>query len=105
MVRIPQIADLGTAIRLYYDKQMLSNADIRKLFGDKHSSATIKRLKDLAMEKMHADNVCFWNSRMVDTETAFKAWGLDIASMERRYCKLKKFGFVGNGVIEEKGDS
>ena len=104
MVRIPQIADLGTAIRIYYEKQFLSNADILEIFGGKHSSATIKRLKDLAMEKMLADNICVWNARMVDTETAFKAWGLDIASMERRYSKLKKFGFVGCGAVSERGD-
>ena len=50
---------------------------------------------------MICDNVCFWNARMVDTETAFKAWGLDIANMEHRYAKLKKYGFVANDSAAE----
>ena len=53
---------------------------------------------------MICDNVCFWNARMVDTETAFKAWGLDIANMERRYAKLQKYGFVDSDLATERGN-
>ncbi len=101
MTNIPQIADLGIAVRMYYEKRMLSSKDILTLFGGKHSGATITRLKKMAEEKMICDNVCFWNARMVDTETAFKAWGLDIANMEHRYAKLKKYGFVANDSAAE----
>ena len=94
MINIPQIADIGVAVWIYYNKPLLSTKEIKILFGEKIGSNTITRLKDVAKEKMAEDNVCFWNSRMVDTETAFKAWGLDIASMERRYAKLQKYGFV-----------
>ena len=103
MVRIPQIADLGVAVRMYYEKQMLSSKDIQALFGGRHGSATIQRLKQLAKDKMIKDNVCEWNATMVDTETAFKAWGLDITSMERRYAKLQKYGFVAGASSAENG--
>ena len=32
MASIPQIADLGIAVRMYYEKQLLSAKDIRILF-------------------------------------------------------------------------
>ena len=100
-VRIPQIQDIGAAVRLFYEKPVLSNADIVMLFGKGHSSATICRLKKLAREKMIEEDVRIWNARMVDTETAFKAWGLDITSLERRYAKLKKYGFIDNHSAED----
>ncbi len=103
MARIPQIADLGVAVRMYYEKQMLSSKDILTLFGGKHGSATIQRLKNMAKDKMIEDNVCVWNAAMVDTETAFKAWGLDIANLERRYAKLQKYGFTGSEPAAEYG--
>ena len=104
MARIPQIADLGVAVRMYYEKKMLSSKDILTLFGGRRGSATIQRLKNMAKDKMVEDNVCVWNSAMVDTETAFKAWGLDIADMEFRYNKLKKYGFVDSGLASERGN-
>ena len=83
------------------EKQMLSSKDILTLFGGKHGSATIQRLKNMAKDKMVEDNICIWNAAMVDTETAFKAWGLDIANMERRYAKLQKYGFIANNSTAE----
>ena len=88
-VRIPQIVDLKTAIDLYYMRTALSNSDIETLFG-KHSSSTIAKLKKLAQDKMEEKSVISWNVICVNTEAAYKAWGLDIRDLEHRYKKLKQ---------------
>ena len=88
-VRIPQIHDLKSAIRLYYGRTELSSADIRELFGEL-STATISRLKRRAREQMVADNVPAWNAQNVNTASAFTAWGLNISDLENRYAKLRE---------------
>ncbi len=86
-VRIPQITDIETAIRLYYERIELTNADIRELFGSLGSN-TIAKLKKKARELMERENTPIWNAQSVNTEVAFKAWGLNITDLERRYKKL-----------------
>lgn len=88
-VRIPQITDLGAAIRLYYERIELSNTDIEILFG-KHSSSTVAGLKAMARDKMRENNIPCWNAQRVNTEAAYSAWGLSIDDLERRYQKLKQ---------------
>ncbi len=87
MVRIPQISSLETAIRIYYERTQLTNADIKQLFGAK-ANTTIVKLKEAAREVMRQENAPMWNATSVDTESAYKAWGLNIADLERRYRKL-----------------
>ena len=89
MVRIPQIQSLEIAIRIYYEKIELRNADIRELFGSL-GSKTICHLKQAAKGKMEENNVPSWDAQAVNTEAAFEAWGLDIADLEKRLNKLKK---------------
>ncbi len=86
-VRIPQLQNIETAIRLFYERIELSNSDIRELFGN-ISSQTIVKLKKKASEVSAEEKIIPWNSRYVNTEAAYKAWGLDIADLERRYKKL-----------------
>lgn len=90
-VRVPQITSLETAIRLYYERIELSNADIRELFG-KLANGTVKRLKDKAQEIMNERGTPVWNARHVNTEIAYEAWGLDITDLEHRLKKLKAMG-------------
>lgn len=87
-VRIPHIVDIRTAIRLYYERIELSNADIEILFG-KHSSSTVAKLKDLAKDYMVQHGIQAWNPLCVNTKAAYAAWGLDIDDLENRYMKLK----------------
>lgn len=89
-VRIPQVTSLFIAIKLYYERIELSNADIRSLFGNL-SSCTVAKLKDMARQKMIENNVPIWNAQRVNTEAAYEAWGLNIDDLERRYEKLKQF--------------
>lgn len=88
-VRIPTISSLQTAIKLYYERLELINKDITELFGDL-SSATISRLKKKAREQMAIDGVQSWTGYGVSTESAYRAWNLNIADLEKRYSKLKE---------------
>lgn len=89
-VRIPAVTDIGTAIRKYYEKTELANADIREIFGA-HSSATISKLKGLARQRMVEQGTPSWNENCVNTRNAYESWGLNIEDLERRYKKLKEF--------------
>ncbi|MGN0670031.1 MAG: hypothetical protein ACI4JZ_05730 [Oscillospiraceae bacterium] len=89
-VRIPQITSLETAIRLYYERNELSNKDIEVLFG-KMSSGTVWKLKQKALALMQERNTPVWNAQRVNTEVAYEAWGLDIDKLEYRWKKLKSF--------------
>ena len=88
-VRIPQVVDLEGAIKMYYRRIELSNADIETLFG-KHSSSTIAKLKKMAQNKMVENNVMSLNALYVNTAAAYEAWGLDINDLEHRFQKLKQ---------------
>ncbi len=88
-VRIPQITSIETALRLYYERIELSSSDIKELFG-KVSDCTVAKLKNRAREIMREENTPVWNARNVNTEAAYKAWGLEIESLERRFAKIRK---------------
>lgn len=92
-MRIPQILDLETAIKIYHERIELSNADIRKLFGQMGSNK-MSELKNIAREKMIQENAPIWNASYVRTECAYKAWGMDIKNLEYRYKKLKTMNLL-----------
>lgn len=87
-VRIPQIADVQTAVRIYYEKLELGNADIMELFPTA-SRSTAKKLKDLARIKMTEEGVPSFNPLSVNTRVAYIVWGLDVDDLERRLKKLR----------------
>ena len=93
MIRIPQITSLETAIKLYYENIEIGNQEIKVLFGP-IGSARVCKLKNLAKEKMLEENVPNWNALNVNTETAYKAWGLDIDDLVYRYNKLKELNLM-----------
>lgn len=88
-VRIPQITDVKTAIRLFYERIEIGNKDILTLFG-KMGENKVLRLKQVAKDQMHEDEVPSMNPVYVNTRAAYKAWGLDIKDLEDRYRHLKK---------------
>ena len=88
-VRIPMVTSIEKAIYIYYSRIEMGNKDITELFGDL-SSATISRLKQKAREQMAIDSVQSWTGYGVSTESAYRAWGLNIADLEKRYSKLKE---------------
>lgn len=93
-VNIPQIADLATAIRIYYSKLELDTLDIKTLFPTA-CEGTILKLKKKARELMAQNEVPVYGTYSVNTRTAYSAWGLDIIDLEKRLEKLKKFDMAG----------
>lgn len=90
-VRIPQVESIEKAIQIFYSRIEIGNKDVAELFG-RIGTARITKLKKLAKEQMDEDNVPNWNAAYVNTKAAYKAWGLDIDDLEKRYAKLKKLG-------------
>lgn len=93
VIRCPNIKDIDLAVRLYYETFELSSKDIRMIFGTK-STATEAKLKKMVRVEMAKTGKKPWNDSCVPTEAAFKAWGLDIADLERRRAKLMKLGVL-----------
>lgn len=93
MVRVPQIADIKTAIDIYYSHITLGNKEIRRLFG-KVGDLKVRGLKQAAMDEMLKQGLPVWDAYRVNTQTAYKTWGLDINDLEKRYAKLEKWGLV-----------
>lgn len=52
----------------------------------------LQRLKKAAEKVMDEEDVIRWSPNKINTKSAFKAWGLDIADLESRYKKLQKLG-------------
>lgn len=82
--------DIELAVKIYYEKISLKNADIKSLFGVT-SNKTVARYKSEVIEyfaegdinPVHRDNT-------LDTWRAFEAWGIDINELEKRLKKLQK---------------
>lgn len=96
-VRVPQVRDIETALRLYYERLELSNKDIKELFET--STGTVYRLKAIAKEEMDSMGVPCWNATHVNTEAAYKAWGIDIQKLERNYKRLQSLRLKPEGAV------
>ena len=83
-MRFPNIE---TAVRLYYEKPEITNADIKKLFGTGETQ-TIK-IKRAVKEEMAKQGVKSWLPHSVNTRIAYKVWGIDIDDFEKRLKKLR----------------
>ena len=93
-VRVPQIVNIGDALRLYYMKRELRNADMRTLFGESIGSARIVKLKELARCVMREREVPTLDDMAVNTDCAYEAWGIDIAELEKNYGRMKRLGLL-----------
>lgn len=83
-MRFPNIE---TAVRLYYEKPEITNADIKKLFGTGETQ-TIK-IKRAVKEEMAKQGVKSWLPHSVNTRIAYQVWGIDIDDFEKRLRKLR----------------
>ena len=90
-MNIPQIADIETAIIIYYRYPEIGTKEISQLFC-KHSKSTISRLKKLAQQQMLADNMYTLGMYKLNTKCAYKAWRIDVDDLEKRRNKLQKLG-------------
>ncbi len=91
-MRISPPTDFKLAIEMYYGKTELTTDDICKLFNNCSRSSAIK-LKKIAQKVMEEENKLPWNKSNVLTETAYKAWNIDIINLEKRLIKLSKLNF------------
>lgn len=88
-VPIPAITSLKTAVFLYHEKDELGNKEIRVLFGPL-SNSKISELKKEVLKEMAIENKMNRQAHAVNTEIAYKVWGLDIEDMEKRLAKIQK---------------
>lgn len=94
-VRVPKPKSIELAIRIYYENIILTNSDIKKLFG-RISNATIIKLKNIARDNMAQKGKIPYNATVVDTYSAYEAWGLDIKDLEHRYKKILSMQAIKN---------
>ena len=87
--------NLEAAVELYYRCTELGSKEIGEIFGCKASK--VYQLKLKAREQMAADDVKTWGANNVDTECAYKAWGLDVVALEKRLTHLRRI--QNKGVI------
>lgn len=87
-VNVPQVRDLEAAVELYYSKNELAPADIRRMFGCCNKTARLLRLR--GREQMEIDQVPTWNPNYVNTEAAFVSWGLDIEKLKKGLSTLRR---------------
>lgn len=74
------LADNDTIMDIWLN--ILSNADIMRLFGCRNSAAL--RLKKEAQKLMEQKGIDSYTAYTVDTATAFEAWHIDIKAVEKR---------------------
>lgn len=79
--------NLNLILETYYSKVELTSEDIKELF-DNCSISSVNKLKKVAREQMAEDGKLPWDSRCVVTESAFKAWKIDIQRIEERALKI-----------------
>lgn len=92
-VRVPQVADISAAIRLYYEHTEIGNKDIRAIFGDM-GNGRIGRLKQLVLEAMHERGTVHYNAQYVNTEVAYDVW-INIDRLTAGRKKLQQLGLGG----------
>jgi len=88
-MNVPTITNIDTAISIYYTHSELGNKEILTLFG-RLSPVTIARLKKEVKAKMNEEQVCSYGINRINTEIAFKLWGIDVKRLEANRKKLKE---------------
>lgn len=82
--------DIELAVRLYYERIWLENADIKNLFNV-NSSSTITKYRREVLNYFADKNINpLHRNNKLDTWRAYEAWGLDIEELEKRLRKLQK---------------
>lgn len=92
-MKFKQIADIETAIRIYYQYPEIDNNQMRELFG-KISSSTAARYKKAVKDEQINRDVKTMCIDAVNTEVAYDVWGIDVVDLERRLKKLKSLGLA-----------
>ena len=97
-VRIPMIVSVERAVWIYNNCPDMGNTEIEQLFGKMSSDKRVK-MKNIVFDEMRERGMMRYNDTTVNTDVAFEVWGLNIADLERRYSKLRKYGMVGESSV------
>ena len=92
-MKVKPITDIDTALRIYYQYPEIGNKEIRELFGGLGNS-TIANYKRAVIEKQAESGKLTSQLHTIDTETAYKVWGIDVDNLEKRRVKLQKLGLA-----------
>ena len=78
--------NIEKAVELYYSTTEIRVKDIAEMFSA--SVGTAQKLRRIAKEQMLEEDKKCMESRAVLTDVAFRAWGLDIAELEKKLDKM-----------------
>ena len=87
-MKVRKIADIDTALYIYYRYPEIGNKEIKELFGGL-GSATLTKYKKAVQIKQNVKTSQLYT---INTEMAYEVWGIDVAELEKRRDKLKKLG-------------
>lgn len=87
------IADIDTALRIYYQYPEITNKEISELFGGLSRASALAYKRRVQDEQAKRD-IKTHQKFAVNTVVAYEVFGIDIDDLERRKAKLKKLGFV-----------
>ena len=90
-MKVKRIADIDTALYIYYRYHEIGNEEIKELFGGL-GSATLTKYKKAVQEEQIKQNVKTSQLYTINPEVAYEVWGIDVAELEKRRDKLKKLG-------------
>lgn len=73
---------ISELVDIYDTRLELGNAELRKIFGERISTATIAQLK----RKVRAaqGDLPVMGTHAIRTDVAYKVWGIDIAELHKR---------------------
>lgn len=97
-VRVPVIVSVERAVWIYNNCPYMGNNEIEQLFGKMSAQKRVK-MKNIVFDEMDERGMTRYNNTTVNTDVAFEVWGLNIADLERRYSKLRKYGMVGESSV------
>lgn len=93
-MKFKAIESIDTALKIFYTYPEIGNKELKELFGQRTSSATIERYKKAVRERQAENNILTNGLYTVDTATAYKVFGIDVEDLERRRNKLIKLGML-----------
>ena len=85
------IADIETALRIYYQYPEIGHKELKKLFSSISNSTLSKYMREIRRVQA-ARNVKTCTMHSVNTRTAYEVMGIDVDDLEHRLAKLKKLG-------------
>lgn len=81
-----KIADISTAVEIYYSAPELGSKEIMRLFNCSRSAAQNQKRK--VQKEQTEQGLMTFSKSAVNTRLAYRVWGLDITDLERRLTKF-----------------